>query len=36
VAVDRAFDEAGRQLEDWVALQSAHRHVNARSGGSEG
>ena len=36
VSVDRAFDEAGRQLEDWVGLQSAHRHVNAQGSGSDG
>jgi ribosome-associated translation inhibitor RaiA len=26
VAADRAFDEAGRQLEDWVTHQRTQRH----------
>jgi putative sigma-54 modulation protein len=25
-AVDRAFDDAGRKVEDWVRHQRAHRH----------
>jgi putative sigma-54 modulation protein len=27
---DRAFDEAGRQLEDWVRRRSEHRNEEAR------
>jgi ribosomal subunit interface protein len=29
VAADRAFDEAERQLEDWVRRQREHRHQTA-------
>jgi ribosomal subunit interface protein len=30
--IDHAFDEAERQLEDWVRLQREHRHASERAG----
>ncbi len=31
-AVDRAFDDAGRELEDWVKRQRAQRHDASANG----
>jgi ribosome-associated translation inhibitor RaiA len=31
-AVDRAFDDAGRQLEDWVKHQRTQRHDESANG----
>lgn len=31
-SVDRAFDEAERQLEEWARIQRGARHADARAG----